>query len=97
MMIIHRMKPQYKGMYESLSALFLLALVCIYANNKIDGANYMYLAGYKDGAVAGNNIINYLPKGQFKRLGILALIGTALFHLVYFIYLRLTKRKNKAV
>jgi hypothetical integral membrane protein (TIGR02206 family) len=96
MAIIHKLKPEYKGMYEAAGCMLLLAAICIYANNRIEGANYMYLAGYSDGAVAGNNIINYLPKGQYVRLLILALIGITLFHIIYFLWKTISTKLKKS-
>ena len=77
--------------YFVIGLLFLLALLCIYVNNRVDGANFMYLAGYKEGVAAGDNIINYLPKNQYVRMLTLTVLVTGLFNLLYFAWYKLSK------
>lgn len=86
MAFIHNMKPVYKNLYLTILVLICFAFLCVYVNNRVDGANFMYLAGYKQGAVAGDNIINHLPSGQYTRMAILTLITTSLFNILYFIW-----------
>ena len=86
MSFIHKLKPKYKDLYFTMFILILFAFLCIYVNNHVDGANFMYLAGYKEGAIAGDNIINYLPKGQYIRMLCLAIITFILFNSLYFIW-----------
>ena len=86
MAFIHNMKPVYKNLYLTILVLICFAFLCVYVNNRVDGANFMYLAGYKQGAVAGDNIINHLPSGQYTRMAILTLITISLFNILYFIW-----------
>ena len=95
MMFVHKLKPTYKGLYFVIGLLFLLALLCIYVNNRVDGANFMYLAGYKEGVAAGDNIINYLPKNQYVRMLTLTVLVTILFNLLYFAWYKLSKLSYK--
>ena len=97
MMFVHKLKPTYKGLYFVIGLLFILALLCIYVNNHIDGANYMYLAGYKEGVDAGDNIINYLPKNQYVRMLTLTVIVTTLFNLLYFVWSKIDKSLNNKI
>ena len=92
MMFIHKIRPTYKSLYTTLGILILFAFFCVYVNNHIDGANYMYLAGYKEGIEAGDNIINYLPKNQYARIASLIAIVYPLFNIIYFIFSKLFKR-----
>ena len=95
MIFIHGFRPTYKSMYYILGILILLALFCVYVNNHIDGANYMYLAGYKEGVDAGDNIINYLPKNQYLRILSLLAIVVPLFNILYFVFTKIFKKIDK--
>ena len=88
MAFVDGMRPRYKGLYMTIFLLILMAFLCIYVNNRVDGANFMYLAGFKEGAVAGDNIINYLPKGQYTRMMLLTLITLTLFNILYFVWMK---------
>ena len=92
MAFVHKMRPKYKDLYLTIFALILFAFLCIYVNNRVPGANFMYLAGYQEGVVAGDNIINHLPKGQYTRMALLTVLVTALFNIHYFLW---TKFINK--
>ena len=92
MAFVHKMKPIYKDLYLTIFVLLLFAFLCVYVNNRIPGANFMYLAGYQDGIVAGDNIINHLPKGQYIRMALLTLITTTLFNIHYFLWTKITSK-----
>jgi len=92
MAFVHKMRPQYKDLYLTILVLTLFAFLCIYVNNRVPGANFMYLAGYQEGVTAGDNIINHLPKGQYTRMGLLAIISISLFNIHYYLW---TKIINK--
>ena len=92
MAFVHKLKPTYKDLYLTVLVLICFAFLCIYVNNRVDGANFMYLAGYKDGAVAGDNIINYLPKGQYIRMLCLCGITLTLFNIHYFLWKMFSKK-----
>ena len=74
-----------------------MALLCIYVNNHVDGANFMYLAGYKEGVEAGDNVINYLPKNQYVRMLTLTVLVLVIFNLHYYVWSKIFKRLDNAV
>ena len=94
MIFVHKLRPKYKDLYLTILVLIAFAFLCIYVNNHVDGANFMYLAGYKEGAVAGDNIINYLPKGQYMRMLCLTGITLILFNIHYYIWSLIFKKTD---
>ena len=95
MIFIHKMRPSYKDLYLTMFALTLFAFLCIYVNNKVPDANFLYLAGFKEGVVAGDNPINHLPKGQYPRMMALELITIILFNIHYYLWSIVFKRIDK--
>lgn len=95
MAFVHDMRPRYKGLYMTILLLIIMAFVCVYVNNRVPGANFMYLAGFNEGAIAGDNIINYLPKGQYTRMILLTIITASLFNILYFLWMKTIGRKYK--
>ena len=97
MIFIHKLRPTYKGLYFVLFLLIMMAFLCIYVNNHVQGANFMYLAGFQEGVTSGDNIINYLPKNQYVRMACLTVIVLILFNILYFFSSKIFKRiDNKA-
>ena len=86
MAFVHGLRPKYEDLYLTIFVLILFALLCIYVNNRVPKANFMYLAGFKEEAVAGDNPINHLPKGQYTRMALLTLITIILFNILYFLW-----------
>jgi len=62
---------------------FILGLICIYANNHIDGAVYMYLGQTSEDQMGSNPIV-FMPDNQYVRLVMLASIGAGLSVLHYY-------------
>lgn len=94
MSFVHKLKPSYKSMYYVIAVLICFAFLCVYVNNRVDGANFMYLAGYKEGAVAGDNLINHLPKGQYTRMLFLTGITLVLFNIHYYLWSKVILKRT---
>ena len=92
MAFVHKLKPQYKNLYVTIGVLIALAFLCVYVNNHVEGANFMYLAGFEEGAVAGDNLINHLPKGQYTRMACLTGITLVLFNIHYYLWMKVMNK-----
>lgn len=79
MMFVHDMRPNVKSMIKSLSALSVLAVIAIYVNYLLPGANYLFLAKVEDTA----SILNILPTNFFLRLLVMATTILILFGVTY--------------
>lgn len=85
--------PKYKYIWTTIGGLFALSLVCSYANSKIEMANYMYLKP-SDDATIGTSPMDFLPENIILRIICLTAITAILFHLVYFIWKKLSEKKE---
>lgn len=95
MMYIHDMKPSLNYMYRVCGVMILHALLAIQLNNRIPGANFLYLAGFSEEIAMGDNLMNYLPKNQYVRLLCLCVISLVIFHLIYFAFLKMSEKQKK--
>ena len=93
MMFVHDMRPSLKIFPKVMIPVLILGLICIYANNHIEGANYMYLGQTADDKL-GTNPIVYLPGNQYVRLALLAMIGTLLGILHYIGWKKFFEKHN---
>ena len=83
MMFVHGMRPSLKMIPKVMIPVFILGVICIYANNHIPGAQYMYLGQTTEDQM-GSNPIAFLPNNQYVRLLLLACIGVILGVLHYY-------------
>ncbi len=83
MMFVHGMRPSLKMLPKVMIPVFILGLICIYANNHIDGAVYMYLGQTSEDQMGSNPIV-FMPDNQYVRLVMLASIGAGLSVLHYY-------------
>ena len=94
LLFVKEMKPKYKHIWTTIGALMALAMVCIYANSKIDYASYMYLKPTDDISL-GANPTDFLPRNIVLRVLCLTAITAVLFHGLYFIWKKIAYRKNR--
>lgn len=87
-LFVLNMKVSFKSMIRAIFWLFIMALVAIYANSNIPGANYLYLAGSE----AGSSILDLLPTALPIRFAILASLVIILFTLAYLPWLYINQR-----
>lgn len=78
MMFVHGFKTSYKKVYKPFTALAVMAVFAIIANNLIPEANFMYLASNTD----GDSIANLLPESIPVRLVLYLIILCVLFTLL---------------
>lgn len=79
MMFVHQMRPNVKSIFKSLGALAVLAVVAIFANQMLPGANYLFVAQPEDAP----SFLDFLPKNYPLRIAIMGCIVTFLFCLAY--------------
>ena len=85
LMFVHDMKPQYKNIFHTWFGLLILAVLAIIANSKFEGAYYLYL----------NINVPVLPTNPIFKVAVLAVVVLAVFHLMYFLFNVVDKRKRK--
>lgn len=90
MMFVHDMRPNIKSIFKSLAALLVLAVIAIYVNHALPGANYLFVAMPEDAP----SFLDFLPTNYALRLFIMGLIITTLFFISYLPWF-ITDKKNK--
>lgn len=95
MIFVHGMRPTWKSMVKSYSALVVLAVIAYGANQMIGpGANYLFMAKPEDSP----SVLDILPPNFTLRLVIMALVVSGLFFVAYLPwYLKDKKAKNACV
>lgn len=79
MIYVHQMRPTWRSMVKSFVALLVLALIAIYVNHLLPGANYLFLASVEE----GDSILNVLPTNLGFRLLIMGSIIMVMYFIVY--------------
>jgi hypothetical integral membrane protein (TIGR02206 family) len=74
-----QMKINLKSLFRSILWLGIMAVVAIYVNSQIPGANYLFLAGSE----AGGSILDILPAYLPLRISILLTLIIILFTIAY--------------
>lgn len=95
LMFVKGKRPVYRHLWLSVGLLTLLSIPSLIANRCIPGANYMYLGNFMDGAEAALDPLSFLPRSQALRLGIMAVLVIAVFHLLYALEKRIERRCQK--
>ncbi len=90
MMAVRGLRPDYKGLWKTIFALFLLSIPCVIANRSIPGASYMYLSGETD----GDTFASMIPGGLVEKYVIFFIITVILFHIEYLISKKLIKGES---
>lgn len=78
-LFVLEMKINFKSMVRSIFWLLIMAIIAIYANSNIPGANYLFLAGSE----AGSSILDILPTALAPRMAILTSLVILLFTIAY--------------
>ena len=79
MMFVHKMRPNFKSMIKSFIGLTVLALIAMFVNNMLPGANYLFLATTEETA----SILDILPKNYALKVMVMALVIVVLFCVAY--------------
>ncbi|MBO4717088.1 MAG: hypothetical protein J5599_04255, partial [Spirochaetales bacterium] len=82
-------RPKATGIPMTIAALFILAVPCVYLNNRYDDAHYLYL---KHGNFA---MLDFLPDSIFLTGLVLVIAVLILLSLDWLVY-RLATRKSRA-
>ena len=85
LIFVHGLKPDYMGIYRTLACIFPLAIIAISVNNAVPYANYLYL----------RLKFPLLPDNQIHRALILTVIVYIIFHLMYYLFYKIDKKKYK--
>ncbi len=91
MIFVHKMRPTVKSALKAGGFLVVLAGIAIFANNVLEGANYLFLAKSSRGA----SILDILPKNYFVRICIMAAAMALLFYLSYLPWQLMDRAKKK--
>ncbi len=78
MTFVHGFKPNFRKVYKPFATLAILAVLAIYANLHIEGANFMFLAA----GTQGDSLANVLPSNVWARLAVAFVIVCVLFALI---------------
>ena len=89
MYFVHGYRPKATGIPMTIAALFILAVPCVYLNNRYDDAHYLYL---KHGNFA---MLDFLPDSIFLTGLVLVAAVLLLLSLDWLVY-RLATRKSRA-
>ena len=91
MIFVHGMRPNIKSIIKSYGALTILAIIAMFANNLLPGANYLFLARSEDGA----SILDILPSNYTLKIIIMGIAVAILFFVMYLPWLIKDYKKKK--
>lgn len=90
MMFVHQFKINFKSLIKAISAILVMAVIAIYVNSNIEGANYLFLSSTE----AGESVLNFLPSNLGLRLLIMASILFTMFGIAYVPWIFIKKRES---
>lgn len=93
MIFVHKMRPSIKSMFKSLVALVVLAIIAIYVNHLLPGANYLFVAMPEDAP----SFLDILPSNYALRLLIMGLVVLTLFFVSYIPWLAKDQKLKKKI
>ena len=79
MIFVHGMRPNFRSMVRSYSALFFMALLAGWVNSMIPGANYLYMARPE----SAPSVLDILPPNYALRVAVIMIVITVMFALAY--------------
>ena len=92
MIFVHKMRPNFRSMIRSYTALLALAAFAAGINAMIPGANYLYMARPE----SAPSVLDILPPNYALRIAIIVAVITLMFFLAYLPwYLKDRKEKIK--
>lgn len=92
MIFVHKMRPNFRSMLRSYTALLALAAFAAGINAMIPGANYLYMARPE----SAPSVLDILPPNYALRIAIIVAVITLMFFLAYLPwYLKDRKEKTK--
>lgn len=90
MIFVYQYTINLKSLFKSLSVLIVLALIALYVNASIEGANYLFLATTE----AGDSALNFLPSNLGLRMLVMGSIIGTLYFLAYLPWFFINKKKK---
>lgn len=92
MIFVHKMRPNFRSMLRSYTALLAFAAFAACINAMIPGANYLYMARPE----SAPSVLDILPPNYALRIAIIVAVITLMFFLAYLPwYLKDRKEKIK--
>lgn len=92
MIFVHKMRPNFRSMIRSYTALLAFAVFAACINAMIPGANYLYMARPE----SAPSVLDILPPNYALRIAIIVAVITLMFFLAYLPwYLKDRKEKTK--
>jgi len=79
MIFVHNMRPNFRSIIRSYSALVILSIIAAWVNFMIPGANYLYMARPE----SAPSILDILPPNYALRISIIVIAVTILFGVAY--------------
>ena len=79
MIFVHKMRPNFRSLVRSYTALLTMAVLAYWVNTMIPGANYLYMARPE----AAPSVLDILPANFALRTAIMMAVITAMFFLAY--------------
>ena len=79
MIFVHGMRPNFRSLIRSYTALVAMAALAAWVNAMIPGANYLYMARPE----SAPSVLDILPPHYGLRIAIMSIVITAMFFLAY--------------
>ncbi len=92
MIFVHKMRPNFRSMVRSYTALLAMSVLAYWVNTMIPGANYLYMARPE----AAPSVLDILPANFVLRTGIIMAVITLMFFLAYLPWYRKDKKAKAA-
>ena len=91
MVFVHGMRPNFRSMVRSYTALLAMAVLAYWVNTMIPGANYLYMARPE----AAPSVLDILPANFWLRTSIIMGVITLMFFLAYLPWYLKDKKESK--
>lgn len=92
MLFVHKFKVNFKSFIRAFIAIIVMALIAIYVNSNIEGANYLFLATTE----AGESVLNFLPSNLGMRLLVMSGILFTMFGAAYVPWIYINKKQKQS-
>lgn len=92
MIFVHGMRPNFRSMVRSYTALLILTAFAYWVNRLIPGANYLYMARPE----AAPSVLDILPPNFALRFAIMLAVITAMYGLAYLPWHLRDKKSTRA-
>ena len=89
MIFVHGMRPNRRSIVRSYCALLAMAVLAVWVNHLLPGANYLYMARPE----SAPSVLDILPPNYALRVAIIVLVITAMFGLAYLPWYLMDRKK----